>query len=50
MLLEQERQLIVEYGKRLITSGLTRGTCGNLSICNREAGLAAISPSGLDYF
>jgi L-fuculose-phosphate aldolase len=50
MLLEQERQLVVEYGKRLITSGLTRGTCGNLSICNRESGLAAISPSGLDYF
>jgi L-fuculose-phosphate aldolase len=50
MLLEQERQLIVEYGKRLITSGLTRGTCGNLSICSRESGLAAISPSGLDYF
>jgi L-fuculose-phosphate aldolase len=50
MLLEQERKLIVEYGKRLITSGLTRGTCGNLSICSRTNGLAAISPSGLDYF
>lgn len=50
MLLEQERQLIVAYGKKLITGGLTRGTCGNLSICNRESGFAAISPSGLDYF
>jgi len=50
MLLEQERELIAAYGRRLITSGLTRGTCGNLSICNRESGFAAISPSGLDYF
>ena len=50
MLLEQERQLVVEYGRRLITSGLTRGTCGNLSIFNRESGFAAVSPSGLDYF
>jgi L-fuculose-phosphate aldolase len=50
MLLEQERQLIVAYGKKLIASGLTRGTGGNLSICSRENSLAAISPSGLDYF
>lgn len=50
MLLEEERQLIVAYGKKLITCGLTRGTGGNLSLCNRDSGLAAISPSGLDYF
>ncbi|MBN2108008.1 MAG: L-fuculose-phosphate aldolase [Deltaproteobacteria bacterium] len=50
MLLEQERQLIVAYGKKLIMSGLTRGTGGNLSICDRESGFTAISPSGLDYF
>lgn len=50
MLLAYERELIVEYGKKLITAGLTRGTGGNLSICNREEGLAAISPSGLGYF
>ena len=50
MLLEKERELIVEYGKKLITSGLTKGTGGNLSIYNREKGLMAISPSGLDYF
>jgi L-fuculose-phosphate aldolase len=50
MLLAPERELIAAYGRRLITSGLTRGTCGNLSICNRESGFAAISPSGLDYF
>lgn len=46
----EERELIVEYGKKLITSGLTKGTGGNISIFNRQKGLMAISPSGLDYF
>ena len=50
MLLEYERKLIVEYGRKLITSNLTKGTGGNLSIFNREEGLLAISPSGIDYF
>ncbi|WP_319778588.1 L-fuculose-phosphate aldolase [Maridesulfovibrio sp.] len=49
MLLEKERELVVEYGKKLLESGLTTGTGGNLSIFNREHGLVAISPSGLDY-
>lgn len=34
----------------LITHGLTKGTGGNISILNREEGLFAISPSGIDYF
>lgn len=50
MLLENERIEIVEYGKKIITSGLTKGTGGNLSIFEREKGLMAISPSGIDYF
>jgi L-fuculose-phosphate aldolase len=50
MLMQQERELIVEYGKKLITSGLTKGTGGNISIFDRESGRMAISPSGLDYF
>ncbi len=50
MLLEEERELIVEYGKKMITTGLTTGTGGNISIYNEEKGLMAISPSGLDYF
>ncbi|MFZ5975509.1 MAG: L-fuculose-phosphate aldolase [Bacillota bacterium] len=50
MLIQEERELIVEYGKKLITCGLTKGTGGNISICNRAQGLMAISPSGLDYF
>ncbi len=50
MLLKEERELIVEYGKKLITSGLTKGTGGNISIFNRKENLLAISPSGMDYF
>lgn len=50
MLLENERNLIVEYGKKLVSHGLTRGTGGNISIFNPELQLMAISPSGIDYF
>lgn len=50
MLLEKERKEIVEYGRKLIESSLTKGTGGNLSIFNRKEGLMAISPSGIDYF
>ena len=50
MILLEERKEIVEYGRQLVTSKLTKGTGGNLSIFNREEGLMAISPSGIDYF
>ncbi len=50
MLLREERERIVEYGKKLIESNLTKGTGGNLSIFNREKQLMCISPSGIDYF
>lgn len=50
MLLEKERKEIVEYGQKLIESGLTTGTGGNISVNNREEGLMAISPSGIDYY
>lgn len=50
MILAEEREKIVIYGQKLLTSGLTKGTGGNISIFNREKGLVAISPSGLDYF
>lgn len=50
MLLQNEREQIVAYGKKLITSGLTTGTGGNISLYNREKNLMAISPSGIDYF
>ena len=49
MLLEKERVLVAEYGRRLIPAGLTAGTGGNLSVRGRDTGLVAISPSGMDY-
>lgn len=50
MLLQQEREAIVSFGRKLITSKLTTGSGGNLSIYNREQNLVAIKPSGIDYF
>ena len=50
MLLQKEREDVVKYCKMLIEHGLTKGTGGNISIFNREEGLFAISPSGIDYF
>ena len=45
MLLQEQRELVVEYGKKLVTTGLTDGTFGNLSVFDRQSGLMAISPS-----
>ena len=50
MIMQAERELIVEYGKKLITQGLTTGTGGNISIFDRKTRLMAMSPSGVDYF
>ncbi|MGL5694556.1 MAG: class II aldolase/adducin family protein, partial [Peptostreptococcaceae bacterium] len=50
MIMQKEREQIVEYGKKIITSGLTKGTGGNISVFDREKKLMAISPSGIDYF
>jgi len=49
MLLKEERNEIVRFGKKLVSSKLTTGTGGNLSLFNRKEGLIAISPSGIDY-
>ncbi len=50
MLMEQARHDLVEFGKRLVTSNLTKGTGGNLSVFDREKGTVAITPSGIDFF
>lgn len=50
MKMKTEREAVVAYGKKLIASGLTTGTGGNISVCNRDLSLIAISPSGMDYF
>ena len=46
----QEKEQVVRYGKKLIDRRLTTGSGGNISVCNREKKLVAISPSGLDYY
>jgi L-fuculose-phosphate aldolase len=49
MILKNKRTAIVEFGKKMVKSGLTTGTGGNLSCKDRTENLVAISPSGIDY-
>lgn len=37
-------------GIRMLESGLTVCTWGNISFCDRETGLVYITPSGMDYY
>lgn len=50
MLMEKERRDLVEFGKKLVTANLTKGTGGNLSVFDRASGYVAITPSGIDFF
>jgi L-fuculose-phosphate aldolase len=50
MRMEKERSFLIEYGKKLVEQGLTKGTGGNLSMFDRESSLMAITPSGIDFF
>ena len=50
MLMEKARKEIIEYGKKLVASNLTKGTGGNLSVFDRENGYMAITPTGIDFF
>lgn len=50
MLLQSIREDIIAYGKKLVEVNLTKGTGGNLSVCDRNSNLMAITPSGIDYF
>ncbi len=49
MRMEEERNEVVAFGNKMIATGLTTGTGGNVSVFNREEGLIAVSPSALDY-
>ena len=49
MLLEEKRKELVAIGQRAIREGLTTGTGGNFSVCDRESGLMCITPSGIPY-
>lgn len=50
MILQEERELVVEYGIKMCELGLTSGTFGNVSVYNPDRGLMAICPSGMDYY
>lgn len=43
------KQLLVESGKRMLHSGLTVETWGNISLRDPETGLVALTPSGMPY-
>ncbi len=47
--MQTERKQVVEYCRKLEQSQLSSGTSGNISVCNRQAGLLAISPSSMGY-
>ncbi|MBF0303135.1 MAG: class II aldolase/adducin family protein [Desulfamplus sp.] len=49
MKLLHEREEIIKYSLKMLKSGLTTGSGGNLSIFNRSEGLIAITPSGIEY-
>jgi L-fuculose-phosphate aldolase len=49
MLMTTARQALVHYGQQLLTSGLTTGTGGNLSLCEPQQSRVAITPSGIAY-
>ena len=50
MLLQEQREAIVKFGRKMISSQLTTGAGGNLSVFDRASGRIAISPSGIEYF
>jgi L-fuculose-phosphate aldolase len=47
MLMQKERELVIEYCLRMLKDGLTVGTSGNISV--RAGEHIAITPSGVDY-
>ena len=49
MLLQEEGEQPVKTGRDLLGSGMTVATGGIASICRRDKGLLAITPSGMNY-
>jgi len=45
----KERHEVIQYGKALVTHGLTKGTGGNVSVYSRENEYMLISPSAMNY-
>lgn len=49
MRLQAQRQAVVTACRELVSTGLVRGTSGNVSIRDPVTGLIAVSPSGTEY-
>ncbi|MFV0350779.1 MAG: class II aldolase/adducin family protein [Oscillospiraceae bacterium] len=49
MTIQHAKQLVAEVAKRAFDAKLFAGTSGNLSICLREEGVVAITPSSIRY-
>ena len=49
MIMAKERRAVVHFGRRMISSRLTTGSGGNISVCDRAKGLIAVTPSGVEY-
>lgn len=47
---ENLKKDLIKYGKKLVESGMTKGTGGNLSVYIPEEDLMLITPSGIDFF
>jgi L-fuculose-phosphate aldolase len=43
------KKLLIESGLKMLSSNLTNGKWGNISVCDRKANLIYITPSGMDY-
>jgi L-fuculose-phosphate aldolase len=49
MLLQKLREEVIEYGLKILNTGLTESTGGNLSALDPESELIAIKPSSIPY-
>lgn len=49
-LMDKERKSLVKYGRKLLDTGLTVGSGGNISIYDQDLGYMAITPSGMNYY
>lgn len=45
----KEKQLVIDSGKRMLHSGFTVGTWGNISVRTEDGKYMVITPSGVDY-
>lgn len=48
-MLEELKELTLNYSKKMLHHGLTRGTGGNISAKDKKTGLIAVTGSGIDY-